>query len=187
MLAAPESANISLTSASVYVYDFLDRREDVYSSKVLDEFERQLLAWLGAKAKAVTLLRSNQTPFMLATKAGQADDWSASINVDQTTQRVPVMDAIASNAAVEDSFGADHQLIVFPTSFSSTGAWRSYIIRWEVIRKSDRKTWQYMYSGRHMVMWSDNERSESRAKKFVDGVNQAMETDGLLNASPKQP
>lgn len=176
---------LDLSQANLYVYDFLDVREKVYQPKVLDEIELQLNQWLATKAKAVTFIRSQQTPFV---KNRDADSWQADISTEHEVDRVPVGQSIASNASAEAAVGSDHQLIVFPASFTVSGVWRFYTIRFVLVRKSDRKMWQYFYEGSHMVMLKEGERSKSRAQKIVEQLAVAMAKDGIIDpASGKVP
>lgn len=170
---------LDLSQARLYIYDFLDIREKVYRPQVLDEIERQLLEMLTPQTQAVTILRSQQTPFMIQRNAS---NWQAEISTEHQVERVPVLDAIASNFSAEQQFGADYQLIVFPSSFESYGVWRYYSIRFVVIRKSDQKSWEYNYDGRHAVMLKEAERANSRAEKIVQGLAAAMTGYNLIKA-----
>lgn len=171
---------LDLARARLYVYDFLDIREKVYQSKVLDEIERQLMEWLTPRVGAATILRSRQTPFVLKR---DADSWQADISTEHEVDRVPVRQTIASNLSAEEQFGADHRLIIFPSSFTVSGVWRFYTIRFVLIREADQKTWQYVYEGSHAVMLKEGERSKSRAEKIIQKLDAAMTADGLLDVT----
>jgi hypothetical protein len=48
------------------------------------------------------------------------------------------------------------------------------------MRVSDGKSWQHVYSGRHMVMLKESERAESRSAKFIAAIDKAMLDAGLF-------
>lgn len=168
---------INISQAKVYIYNFLDIREDYYQKKVLDEFEKQLTAWLTPRVQALTIIRSNRTPYVVKR---DDSDWQADLSAERSVDRVPVARILASNEKAEEEFGADHQLIIFPSSFTLSGVWRFYTIRFVVIRKSDKKAWQYLYDGSHMVMLRESERSKSRAEKVLVKLDAAMLSGGLI-------
>lgn len=168
---------LDLSQASLYVYDFLDVREKAYQPKVLDELERQLLAWLKPRTKAAAIIRSKDTPYI---QNRDANTWQSDISSEHEVDRVPVAQAIASNLGAERTFGADYRLILFPSAFTYSGSWRFYTIRFVLIRKADFRSWQYFYEGSHLVMLKEAERSQSRAQKIIEKLDAAMTAAGLV-------
>lgn len=168
---------LDLSQASLYVYDFLDVREKAYQPKVLDELERQLLAWLAPRTKAATIIRSKQTPYI---QNRDANTWQSDISSEHEVDRVPVVQAIGSNLGAERTFGADYRLILFPSAFTFSGSWRYYTIRFVLIRKADFRSWQYYYEGSHLVMLKEAERSQSRAQKIIEKLDAAMTAAGIV-------
>lgn len=177
----PLQATLNISKAKVYVYNFLDIRETYFQKKVLNEFEKQLIAWLTPRVQALTIIRSNNTPYV---EKRDDSDWQADLSAERMVDRVPVARILASNNQAEEEFGADHQLIIFPASFEVSGVWRFYTIRFALIRKSDKRVWQYIYSGSHMVMLNESERSKSRAQKILTKLDAAMLSAGLISGPP---
>jgi len=177
-------APLDLSQAHLYIYNFLDIRENLYRGKVLDEIEGQLIEWLEPRTEAATIIRSQQTPYILER---DAYNWQADISSAHEVDRVPVMQTIASNDIAEAQFGADHQLIIFLSSFTSSGSWRYYTIRFVLIRKSDNIIWEYIYGGERMVLLSERERSKSRAEKIITELEEAMAADGIIIGMIPEP
>lgn len=171
---------LSLSGSRLYVYDFLDWHKGNFTDKVIDEFEGQLATWLGGEAQTVTISRSADLPLIRKLREEAADDWTTSMSGSQLRQTVPVIEAIESNKAAEDAVSADYRLVIFPSSFSSQGAWRHYALRWVVYRVSDNRSWQYLYNGSHMVLMKEGERAESRSRKFIEAADTAMKQANLF-------
>lgn len=174
------SEPLRLTGSRLYVYDFLDWHKGNFTDKVIDEFEGQLATWLGAKAEAVTISRSADLPLIKKLREESADDWTTSMSGSQLRQTVPVIEAIQSNKAAEEAVSANYRLVIFPSSFSSQGAWRYYVLRWVVYRVSDNRSWQYLYDGSHMVLMKEGERAKSRSRKFIEAADTAMKQANLF-------
>lgn len=174
---------MDISQANLYIYDFLDVREKAFQPKVLDEFERQLLAWLKPRTKATAIIRSKQTPYIVNR---DANTWQSDISSEHEVDRVPVAQAIGSNRSAEQAFGADYVLIMFPAAFTFSGSWRFYTIRFVVVRKADFRSWQYFYEGSHLVMLKESERSQSRAQKIIEKLDAAMTTAGLVRTVTAQ-
>lgn len=159
----------SLRNSFVYVYNFLDVREEQYGDKVLAQFDAQLidrLEFVGAHAK---VLRYRDSPAM---KPGGSHFGSTMI---------PVAETIFANLADEAATGAKYRLIAFPASYTLSGAWRFYEVRWILVDvRTNRKIWSYLYSGKHLVMLRTNENAEARGRKLVRAAWDSMKAAGLL-------
>lgn len=162
-------APASLRDSVVYIYNFLDLRQEQYGDKVLAQFDGQLterLDHLGTRAK---VLRYRNSPAMQASGA----------NFGSTM--VPVAETIFANLADEAATGAKYRLIVFPASYTLAGAWRFYEVRWVLVDvRTNRKLWSYLYKGKHLVMWRTNENAVSRGRKLVDAAWGELARAGLL-------
>jgi hypothetical protein len=159
----------SLAGKKVYVYDFLDIRKEEYTPKVLDQIEGQLNTLLTQHNISSTLIRFRNT----ADGQFYADNSTSSV--------IPVQQIVEHNFSKEEEFSADYRLIVFPSRYEVFGAWRYYNIRWVVMDAySGKSVFEYEYSGRHLVMWSNGENSESRGRKIIDALSQELSKAGLI-------
>jgi hypothetical protein len=178
---APFSSEpLRLSGSRLYVYNFLDWQDGSFTDKVIQEFDRQVAAWLGAKAQSVTISHSAELPLIKQMREQAADNWTTSLSGSQLRQSVPVIEAIQSNKEAEEAVSADYRLVIFPSSFTSSGSWRYYTLRWVVYRVSDNRSWQYLYNGSHLVMLKESERADSRSRKFIEAADQAMKGAGLF-------
>jgi hypothetical protein len=178
MPPAPPSAPIApakLRGSFVYVYSFLDVREDLYTSKVLDRFDGDLTARLQAETIGSKILHFDHS-------AASSNEFYAggSINGSET-RSIPVMETIYRNLPDEMTVKARFRLIVFPSDYTVAGAWRFYQIRFVLIdTRTNRRVMDYLYSGKHLVMWKNSENSEARSKKILDHLFAELKTRDLL-------
>jgi hypothetical protein len=175
-----KSPQVRLTNNSfVYVYNFLDLRDEDFGEKVVAEVDRQIaesLAQHGIKAKA---MRSKGTPF--AAKPVPGGYWSSGYAGNSNTSYVPVGEIVGSNAADEQASGATHRLIIFPSNMTLSGAWKFYEVRWVLFDVSaDVPAWEHVYSGKHLTLWKTDENSVARGAKLVGDATSAMQKSGIF-------
>jgi hypothetical protein len=162
-----------LQNSKIYVYSFLDVREEYYSGKVLDQLDADLVGRLGEDMISLRILRFKNSPI--------GETYSAAQGLGQDSTMIPVGPVIEQNQADEKAFDARYRLIIFPANFSSVGAWRYYDIRWLLIdAKTGARLWNHLYSGKHLVMWSDSENAVARSKKILDELIKSLRADGLM-------
>lgn len=163
-----------LQGSSVYVYSFLDVRQNEYTSKVLDQFDADLTARLSGLTIGSNILRFRNS------KMNRADEFYAgSQNLE--SRAVPVMETVYSNLREERGTHARFRLIVFPSSYTVSGAWRFYEIRFILMdAETGARLWSYDYSGKHMVMMKNSENAEGRSKKILDKLFVELKAAGYL-------
>ena len=167
-----------LTGAPLYIYSFLDVREEEFSSELLAEVDKQLQAALTAQNVPSKLLRFRDSTV--------ADSFAQLTAVptrgrSQSTELIPVGQTIQSNLDAERSFGARYRLLAFPSNFEVSGGWRFFQIRWRLIDCATNRTlWNYTYKGRNMIWLVNGERAESRAKPIVDTLIAQLQSQGFL-------
>lgn len=163
-----------LQGSSVYVYSFLDVRQNEYTAKVLDQFDADLTARLSGLKIGSNILRFRNS------KMNRADEFYAgSHNLE--SRAVPVMETVYSNLREERGTHARFRLIVFPSSYTVSGAWRFYEIRFILMdAETGARLWSYDYSGKHMVMMKNSENAEGRSKKILDKLFVALKAAGYL-------
>ncbi len=161
--------NTSLKETKLYIYSFLDVREEILGTKMLDELDRQLLTALKDAGVTVDLLRY---------KDSEAGAYFAS-----TISAVPnpVRETVTRNWNNERKTGAQYRLTVEPFSVVRSGSWRHYEIRWSVMNATTGELiWSSQSSGKHINAVHHDEDPELRAKTIVDGVIQEMRASKLI-------
>ena len=172
------SAHGSLSGSTIYIYSFLDVRDQEFSVPLLEEIDRQLSVALKSADVDSKLLRFKDST------VGFGFTQSKNIPIYgrySSSELIPVEQTLASNQDDERSVGAKYRLIEFPANFEVSGAWRFYSIRWILIDCANGKSvLDYIYKGRNMIWLINGERAGSRAKSIVDGVVSAMRAKGYL-------
>lgn len=174
--APPAVEKDKLKGNFVYIYSFLDVREDGYTAKVIDQFDADLLARLDTVSSDGKILRFKES------KVSRSDEFFAGGSVHGSESRsIPVMQTIASNLQDEVASNARYRLIIFPSNYIVSGAWRHYEIRFVLMDTiTDRRMMSYNYSGRHMVLFSNSENAASRSKKIIDALFEQLAAEGFL-------
>lgn len=160
----------------VYIYSFLDIREDGYTGKVLDQLDADLLARLGTLTASGKVLRFKDS------KLNRIDEFTASGSLNGSESRsIPVMQTIESNIQDEIASNARYRLIIFPSNYTVSGAWRHYEIRFVLMDTiTNSRVMNYDYSGRHMVLFKESENATARSKKIIDALFAQLSAEGLI-------
>ena len=176
VMVAP--AATKLQGAFVYVYSFLDVRDQQFGPRMLDQLDQQLTADLSAEGVSSKVLRFKDSTVgeTFAQSGQQPGAWGYS-----GSDLIPVNQTIASNAADERATGARFRLIVFPANFSTQGAWQFYDVRWILIDAATGvRVWQNVYKTSHLTWWRNDEDSVNRAKGMLAKVMADLKGTGLL-------
>jgi hypothetical protein len=175
---APPGPVAKLNTGDLYIYSFLDIREEGFSPQVLDQLDQQMTAALVSQGVQSHILRFKaSTVGMYFSQSTSTPTYGATHSSD----RIPVEQTITSNQVAERMFSVKYRLIEFPSDFQIMGAWRYYKIRWILMNcTTNQIVWQYLYSGRNLILWNNSERAESRAKPLVDTLIAQLKTAGFL-------
>lgn len=172
---APAPQKVSLRGSSIYIYTFLDVRENEFGLEVLDQVDEQLLARFAGETVRAKVLRFRNSPI------GQNFSAGGSTYYGSSTAFVPVERVIAANRVDEEAVGARYRLVVFPANYEITGAWQYYEIRWDLYdTQSGRLIWSFVYNAQHMKRRSTSQNSAKRAKKFIDQPIETMRRKGYI-------
>ncbi|WP_443749579.1 hypothetical protein [Asticcacaulis solisilvae] len=177
------SVKPNLKNATVYIYSYLDLREDHFGSDMLDKVDSKLTNGLKALDVSAKIVRYKSTEVY---QQSLADDEYKATNRDvsngfRESGAVPVQKVIAEKQVDEIASGAKYRLIVFPKAFTSSGAWRFYTVTWTLYdTATNRKVWSHAYDGRDMIWWRETENAEGRSQKMVDAFIGALTLDGLV-------
>jgi len=164
-----------LQGSFVYVYSFLDVREDEYTPKVLGQFDADLTARLAALHISSKILRFNES------SRGKEESYEKKSGYGDTSRSVPVGETVARNFDDEHASGARFRLLIFPSNFTTSGVWRFYDIRFQLMDTFlNKQLWEYVYSGKHMVMLKDSENAQARSKKILDHAFEELKAKGFL-------
>lgn len=157
----------------IYTYSFLDLREAEYTRKVLEKINTGLADRLDAVNAGGPILEYRKTP--------QGEFLLDGMAIGSSSTAVPVREVIDGNKQAEATAGTKLRLVIFPMRYDVVGARRWYDIRWMLFEiGSQRPFWNYTYSGSHVVMWSNKENADARAKKILDAVFDDMKAKGLF-------
>lgn len=166
---------VKLPGSLLYVYSFLDVRENEFTPKVLDQFDAALTARLGALKVSSKILRYNKV------KQDEGEFVANNTSVGADSRMIPVAQTIDRNLADERAAQARYRLVVFPANFESAGAWRFYEIRFILMDTEDnRRLFEYVYTGKHMVILKNSENAEARSKKILDAAFVELQAKGFL-------
>ncbi|GEM_PF-4410747 len=184
--------NVSLRGSTVYVYSFLDIRENELGPKLLDQFDLQLGEELRKSGVTAKVLRFKKSAAGMAFLAAQREEMRRLGFYDEKTIAegirggaisIPVGDTISQNVGDERRIGARYRLVIFPneTTLRPGIMGTSYAIRWDLTEiRSGHVVWSTTSEGRKVDGWKIDEDSEGRAKRIVDGVVSEMKTSGLM-------
>jgi hypothetical protein len=166
------SSTARLRGQRVYIYSFLDLRQQALGPKLVAAVHEQLVSRFTA-AGAVTKL----TEFR-GTEVGQS---FASTN---QAAAVPVKATVDQNLGREKEFNPRYRFFVFPRSVSVQGTGNFFVVDWRMVDVTDDKEVWYMESrGSHMKMFLGDEFPTDRAKELVDGLFKEFGAKGLLSNS----
>ena len=164
-----------LQGSFVYVYSFLDVREDEYTPKVLGQFDADLTARLGALHISSKILHFNES------SRGKEESYAKTTGYGDSSRSVPVGETVARNFDDEHASGARFRLLIFPSNFTTSGVWRFYDIQFQLVDTVlHKQLWEYVYSGKHMVMLKDSENAQARSKKILEHAFEELKAKGFL-------
>lgn len=151
---------------AVYIYSFLDLREGALGKQFLAEVKRQLSDALSKEGIRTKQLWFNESPlraqFSLEAKGP---------NQATNSTRVPVDEVVTASREDEQSFGATHRLLVFPTSVMMSNTGSNFDIRWTLIDSQTNKIqWSTTSFSSHTKWFLGDENPAGRATEFVDGL-----------------
>jgi len=177
-IAPPPGADplpAKLSGSFVYVYSFLDVRQNEYTPKVLGQFDDDLTTRLNAAGISSKILRYTESA------KGKDEFVAAKTQVGDDSRAVPVAETIGGNLADERTTKARFRLIVFPANFTLSGAWRFYDIRFILMdTATNKRLLEYTYSGQHLVMMRDSENAQARSRKILDAAFAELKAKGFL-------
>lgn len=163
----------SIRDTPIYIYSFLDFRKAEYTRKVLDTINNDLTGRLKALNITSKILEFRDTP--------QGEFYSDSFAAGHSSTALPVRSVIIGNAESEAASGATLRLVIFPARYELVGAWRYYDIRWLLfVVGNNEPFFDYTYSGKHLVMWSNGENADARSKKILDAVFDELKERRLI-------
>lgn len=150
-----------LRGAQVFVYSFLDIREQDFGFEVVEGFEKRLLEDLKIAGVPAKLLRYSDTSVSQNYPArGKGSSW------------IPIGQVIDKNIEEEASIGTRYRLIIFPTKMAVGGLGREYTVRWTLFdARTGFEIWSFKYRSMHSALFS---AKISRAEKLVLGGVNAM-------------
>jgi hypothetical protein len=166
---------------AVYVYSFLDLRENELGPKFLAEVQRQLAAALKGKGASSAQLSFNDSP--LRAEYLLKEEPVSGSRTRQASTRVPVGEVIATNLQAEGTFGAPYRLIVFPVSLTALSTGHRFDVRWDIYdTRTNARVWSATSETLHQNWISHDENPAERAKILVEGIILQMGKAGVFGA-----
>jgi hypothetical protein len=173
----PINSAPKLSGSFVYVYSFLDIREQLLGHDCLVRLNADLvdaLKALGADSKVRSHKDVVGAPSYVATISAGYRGGSSSRGT------VPIVETIFANATDERATQARYRLIVLPSTFSTRGAWQFWTIRWTLVDVgSGRIIWSTTTEGRRLIWINVEEGGEVRAKGIVDKFAAEFHNSGI--------
>lgn len=164
----------------LYVYSFLDVREDLIGKKMLVELEAQLSERLEASGIKVRQLWFNRSSTRMQYSLNETPSQAASIYSQASSVRVPVGETIRDNAENETAFAPRYRLVAFPAQSRATGTGTGYTVHWDLIDVATGKlAWRSDSRVYNMNWWSSDELPKERAKVLVDGLLAEFQKTGV--------
>lgn len=166
---------VKLPGSLLYVYSFLDVRETEFTPKMLDQFDAALTARLDALKVSSKILHYNKA------KQDEGEFVANNTSFGADSRMIPVGQTIDRNLADERAARARYRLIIFPANFESSGAWRFYEVRFIIMdTDNNRRVFDYVYSGKHIVILKNSENANARSKKILDAAFTELQNKGFL-------
>ncbi len=162
---------------SLFIYSFLDVREQSLGKNFLRELERQLKDELSSHGVQSRQLSSLDSPYMASFSLG-----STQTGYLRTGISVPVAEVIQDNASVESASGASHRLVMFPKLIHRYGDGPPiYEVNWDLIDvRTGRLNWSVTSSTMHGVWLHNDEKPVERAQLMVQGIIEQMKIGRVL-------
>lgn len=174
-----KSVSEPLQLTRLYVYVFLDIREELIGRQTLQALERQLAARFEANGVASAQLWFKQSPVGREVALGEQPG-RGSLYGSSSTVRVPVATVIRGNAQAEVDFAPRYRLTAFPAQTSGLGSGVGYTIYWDLVdTQSNRLVWRTDSSVSNTNWWKNDEWPEERAKAMVDGLFAEFARSGI--------
>ncbi len=173
---------------SIYIYSFLDLREQEVGSKFLREFKRELAAQLDGVGVKNRQLWFNDSPARAEFSKVDAPMGTTFSGQDSTTRTVikdvPIGQVVQLNSEEERTFNATHRLIVFPEN-TTVGGVTGYQLRWDIIdARTGKLEWTTRSTTQNGNWWSNDEAPVERARVLVEGLISELRKNSVLPEAP---
>lgn len=169
--STPKGSGPVITGSQVYVYSFLDLRNDDLGARMVAQLNEQLRSRLSEHGVETQLVTFRETP------QGRYTSVTGSVSV-------PVREIVEENGQNEEDFGADYRLLIMPTQMTIYDAAQNYQIIWDLVdANTGEVVWSSTMRGNRTVWYSANEDAEGRAATIVDGVISQMVAGNLITAA----
>jgi hypothetical protein len=157
-----------LPGAGVFIYSFLDLRDQDFGAAMVQQVNAQLVAQLNARGVTTDIVTFRES------SRGRATSVTGTVSI-------PVDNIIRDNLAREQVLGADYRLIIVPSDITIYGSNHSYRLIWDLIDvRTGEIVWSANMNGNRTVWWNQNEDAEGRAETFVSGLIAEMTSSGLF-------
>ncbi|MHA6913042.1 hypothetical protein ACQUJO_07900 [Ralstonia pseudosolanacearum] len=163
----------------MYIYSFLDVRENNLGRNYLAQFEKIIDDELQKRKVRSKQLWFNKSGTALHTAMIDRATFT-SLYVRKSTTEVPVKRTIAENMVDEASFGANYRLILFPRNISNE-TYNSYEIHLDIQDAiTGRLLWYATMKGGNFNWVVQDEVPEQRARLAVQSIIEALDGSHLL-------
>ncbi|MCK4118389.1 energy transducer TonB [Ralstonia nicotianae] len=166
----------------LYIYSFLDVRQNNLGSNYLTMFEMLLAEELTKRNVNSKQLWFNRSQTALHTAMIDSVTLGSPYGRNSTTQ-VPVKRTIAENRANETSFGARYRMTLFPKNISNN-AYAIYIDIEDAM--TGKLVWYATMNGHNFNWVIADEVPEQRARLSVQSIIEALDGSHLLPAATPQ-
>jgi hypothetical protein len=180
--AMPPSETAGVVIERLYVYSFLDVRDDYLGRDFIRVFEQDLQKALtdnGVTARQLWYKRSNTA---LSTSLAYQQDPIRNLHERTGSTKVPIGETIKGNHDDEVEFRPTHRLVIFPQGLKTNGGGGiTTEFRWDLTdARTGRFVWSTTSTAQTHAYLTTNERAAERSKEQVDGFVAAMKNAGIL-------
>ena len=159
---------ISLKDQSIYVYSFLDIRDNQFGSNMLKMLDEYIISDFQSENADVKVVR-----FL--------DSKIAKLHSVTNDTELPIDGFILENLENEQNFSANYRLIIIPSKMRLQGAWKHYDITWQLQNvKTNMIAWKAISEGSHLTTFYPDENPDERAKKIIDSLFIQLKKDKLI-------
>ena len=167
----------------LYIYSFLDVRQNALGNNYLTMFEMLLAEELAKRNVNSKQLWFNRSQTARHTAMVDTVTFASPYQRNSTTQ-VPVKRTIAENQAEESSFGARYRMTLFPKNIANN----TYAIHIDIEDAITGKLVWYATMNGHNFNWViADEVPEQRARLSVESIIEALDGSHLLPATTSTP
>ncbi len=156
----------------LYIYSFLDFREEEIGVKLLREFKSEVARLFTDRNITTEQLWFNDSPIRNTTVITK---------VQSGATRVPIKETIIANTDQEKLFAPSHILVIFPSSVTVGSGGPVFSVRWTLHEANTYKVvWSIESNSSSTNWWTSDENHKERAKQLANFITVELAKAGAI-------